>query len=96
MKITIKTNNQQREIIDGYCMPMNKRGEFDWMTDDDYDNATFFEYKGQYYYLGDFLRTPPTAFSDEWHAYLPDSFFSGVLIRVSACSDYVIAGTYCS
>lgn len=50
----------------------------DW-CDDNYIDG-FIYYKRTWYHVSEFVRTPD---HDEWHGYKGDSFFSGVLIRLS-------------
>lgn len=103
----IKTNNVPRSILYGYELTEKEKAEFDYL--DDVDNAQFFRFKGLLYDIGEFSRIisqgskrcHPTESDNPdfagWNGYLPDSFFSGVLIKW-ADPDYetLIVGVYTS
>lgn len=97
-KIKVITNNHWREHIYGFQLPDDVRKEFDYL--EDIEEKLFIHYKGKYY-LDEFMRIDDvmTLYSPEfkgWHGYMPDSFFSGLLIRYSKdCEQYQIA-TYFS
>ena len=95
----IKTNNVPRPILyaheltkrDIYALGMDKNE----LVEADNDGESFFRYKGWCYRLGDFMRIMHDEFKG-WHGYHSDSFFSGVLIKITDCGDSVIVGTYFS
>lgn len=91
--MNIITNNQPRPIIYGCELPEKVKRDFDYYDQNELDNATFFKYRGQYYDLGDFLRCGQECFAN-WHGYRSDSFFSGLLVRLSSCGDFVTVGSY--
>lgn len=90
----IIANNHWRDFIYGCDLPESVRADFDYMDSQDLDDANFIKYRGHWYHLGEFMHSsemPP-----DWHGYASDSFFSGVLIRISDdCEQYQIA-TYLS
>jgi hypothetical protein len=91
--MNIRTNNKPRHLIYGYELTEQERKDFDYLESEELDTSTFFRYKGQIYSLGDFMRCE----SDElknWHGYLSDSFFSGVLVRLSDCGESLVVATY--
>ena len=90
-KVTIITNNQPRDILYGFNLPEKYRKEFDYLTDEEYVDQTFFIYKRQAYSLREFMRTD--IFKD-WHGACSDSFFSGVLVKIINDGDSVIVGRY--
>ena len=90
----IKTNNVPRHILYGYEVPANQRKEFDWLSDEEFNEAEFVKYKGNYYALSEFnLYDHPDFPLDTWHGYYPYSYFSGILIEYKD-SDSVIVGQY--
>jgi len=98
MSLTITTNNQYRLLINGYELTTDERKDFDYYTEDEIDCATFFKFRGQVYDLGEFMRIdnhPDTEFS-AYAGYRSDSFFSGLLIKLSNCGDMVRVATYYS
>lgn len=93
----IVTNNVPRPVIYGYELSEKEKQEFDYL--DDIDNAQFFRYKGAVYDIGEFQRVTDTMENclgfNGWHAYLGDSFFSGIVVRyVGDCDDVIIGRWY--
>lgn len=57
----------------------------------------FFCYRKRWYHISDFMRISGSApFPEEWQGYYSDSYFSGVLIRVSSDGETYQAATYIS
>jgi len=88
----IITNNQWRNFLYGYELSESEKANFDWV--DDIDSADFIRYRGRLYQLGQFMRAPESL--EGWHGYHGDSFFSGVLIRVSSDGEQYQIATYIS
>ena len=96
--LQIITNHHERPFIYGYEVPESiMNDQFDWMDEEDTGDG-FIHYRGYWYHTSDFMRIdhhPDSEFSS-WHGYHSDSFFSGVLIKLSDdCETYQIA-TYIS
>lgn len=101
-EITIKTNNQERLVLDAYELTAEERTEFDYMDWDKLeageDSASFVRYRGWIYDLGDFqvesglLKGRQSTFPG-WHGFVSHSFFSGVLVRFTD-DDHVVMGRY--
>ena len=90
----IKTNNVPRHILYGYELPANQRKEFDWLSDEDYLQAEFVKYKGNYYALSEFMSCHNAAYPvSNWQGYFSHSYFSGILIKYKD-SESVIVGQY--
>ena len=109
-QITIKTNNQARDVLRSYDLTEKERLEFDYLDDEEIECASFFRYKGQVYDLSEFVRlverSKQVGFEhgcDEgspllkWHGIATESYFSGLLVRYadSDCES-VIVGRYYS
>lgn len=106
--LTVKTNNVPRECIMGQWLDgfgaMNPgslysklREQFDYLTEEEFDETDFFQYKGVWYSVSDFMRLDANSPFDNnrWDGYASDSYFSGVLMKY--CYDgTVIVGTYFS
>ena len=92
--LTIKTNNQPREILSGFALTEKERAEFDYL--ENIDESSFFRYRGTVYDLGEFMRIDNMPDFDGWHGYASDSFFSGILVKFTDCNDGVIVATYFS
>ena len=56
--------------------------EFGWIDEEDDYLDGYFQYRGSWYHIADFMLATDGPFSD-WHGYSCDTFFSAVLIRVS-------------
>ena len=91
----IKTDHKWKDFMYSYQLTEKEILELDHLTRDEIDSRSFIRYKGQIYDMGDFMRVP-----DQmggllgWHAYSSDSFFSGVVIKVSDDGDQYIIGAY--
>ena len=72
------------------------REQFDYLTEDQFDNNEFFQYKGHWYDVAEFMRIENnSAFGKQWDGYSSDSYFSGIVLKY--CYDgTVIVGTYFS
>ena len=94
--LTIITNNQYRNLMYGYELTKEEQKEFDYL--DDIEDSTYFKYKGQIYSLDNFMRIenhPDKEFSS-YDGYHSDSYFSGVLIKLSDCGEAVKVARYYS
>ena len=93
MRIT--TNNHWRQFKYRHEVPEHiLASEFDWTNEEDHSGG-FFQYKGWWYHLDDFMLSTDPAIADHWHGIHTDTFFSGVLIRLSDDGEqYQIATVY--
>lgn len=92
----IITNNVPRTLIFGFDLTAKERKEFDYLTDDEINDQSFFRYKGAVYHLGDIQRVerlPEDSPLNRWHGFAGDSFFSGIVIRL-VNDDQIIIGRY--
>lgn len=104
-ELTIKTNNQPRQPMSGLTLELfvgdkqaaKIRRQFDYLTDEEFENESFVTYKGFTYAMSDFMRINATSESPmyAWHGAAADSYFSGVLIKLCDDGD-VILGRYYS
>ena len=104
--VTIITNNVPRDILDGWDVPAQVRAEFDYVdwqaVEEGRDSVSFFQYKGEWYDLGDIPARSthvPTNEADPFHAWdgvASDSFFSGILVRYCDDHESIIVGRYYS
>lgn len=92
----IKTNNQWREFIYWNNLTEKEQLEFDYMDTEEQENATFLRYRNWVYSLDCFMRINKDSPFPKWDGYYSDSFFSGVLIKLSDddSSMYKIATYY--
>lgn len=83
--MTITTNNHWRDFVYRWDVPKKVLADqFDWTNDayekdGDYSDG-FIQYRGHWYHLADFMTTP----LDGWDGIATDSFFSGVVIKLSS------------
>lgn len=89
----IKSNNQFRFLLDWYELSLKEQAEFDW---EGVENDMYFRYRGQVYSLASFMRIDSNSplHCLNWHGSHGDSYFSGILIRLSDCNDAVVVGRY--
>lgn len=94
--MNIISNHQYRPIILGYELPEKEIPEFDFLSKEELEESSFFQYRGSYYYLGDFLRIANTEEMEGWDGYSSDSYFSGTLVKLSSDGETVKVGRYYS
>ena len=92
----IKTNNQWREFITWHDLTEKEQQEFDYMDTEEQENSTFLRYRKWVYSLDCFMRTNKESWSYGWDGYSSDSFFSGVLIKLSDDGSMYKIATYYS
>ena len=95
----IRTDHKWKPFVYRYDVPTKVLSDwFDYQDpEESYDG--FFQYRGHWYHLDQFMRIDkesPLALIGDWHGYASDSFFSGVLIRVSEDGGEYQIGTYIS
>ncbi len=105
-EVTIITNNHWNNFLYGYELPEKVKNDFDWIDIDEIEGHSFIKYRNCYYSLSDFMSFHNTVhygqapvkgdFGYGWDGYKGDSFFSGVIIKVSDCGDMYKIGTYLS
>ena len=97
--ITVKTNNVPRDLISAFQLSSAQytklRAEYDWMEDQDFDYAMFFNYRGQVYTLADFMRTEGDILRDGWQGILNETFFSGIVVKIIESCERIVVGRYC-
>lgn len=77
--LKIKTNNQWRPFKYRHDVPAKVLAkQFDWTNPEEYSDH-FICYRRHWYHIADFMRGGP----EGWDGIASDSYFSGVLIRVS-------------
>ena len=97
--LTVKTNNVPRDLISAFQLSgaqySKLRAEYDWMEDQDFDYAMFFEYRGQVYALADFMRTEGDILREGWQGILNETFFSGIVVKIIESCERIVVGRYC-
>ena len=91
----IKTDHKWKTLLYGYELTEKERREFDYLTADEIACGSFIRYKGLVYDVGDFMRVPNGMEGFRgWHGYSSDSFFSGIVVKISNDNDQYMIGTY--
>ena len=90
-EIEIITNNTPRPLIFGW--ELTKKEREDVRPNEDWAG---FRYRGVVYGLGEFMRIENNSHLEGWEGYSPETYFSGVLIKLSEGCDEVIVGRYYS
>lgn len=97
----IVSNNVPRQVFYGYELTDKERIEFDYLEEDELRERAFFKYKGETYDMGEFMRvTDVMALHNDqlkdWHGYMADSYFSGILVRYTDNDDEIVVGQFFS
>lgn len=91
----IYSNFKERELLSYWDIPEKvRKDQFDYLAEGE---GSFFKYKGTWYSLDQFMKiqNAPTAFQN-WDGYYNDSFFSGVLLKMSDDGYTCKVGTFIS
>ena len=94
----IKTNRHWYPLLNGWELTDAKLKDYSNL--DNYKDLEYFRYKKYLYLFHDFIafrgsNSSPDEFKG-WDAYMSDSFFSGVLIKLSIDHDAIQIATYFS
>jgi len=95
--LNIISNYHWRQFEYFFELSEKDKSELDWVKD---DTTLCFHYRGNVYSLDEFMRIDKRQFdnNDEfqnWDGYNPDSFFSGILIKINQeDNDYYQVATY--
>lgn len=97
MTMKIKTNHVWREFVYRSEVPAKiLRSQFDWTNEGHAKHGDYFDgfihYKGCWYHLADFMCGANMPGWDWAHG---DSYFSGVVIKLSKDGERYQIGTYC-
>ena len=101
MTLTIRTNNVPRDYSYGMEFSGKERKEmleqFDYLSEEEFNQQSFINYKGYWYDLGEFMRIDDNEGElGKWQGYRSDSYFSGIVVRYVENNERVVMGTYCS
>lgn len=97
MALKIITNNHERQFKYRNEVPDEVlSSDFDYQDEDTFDG--YFQYRGNWYHLDMFMRIDnhKDAVFSSWHGYSSDSFFSGIVIRISDDVETYQIGLYLS
>jgi len=95
MDLKIITDHKWHDFLYVYELTDKEQTEHaDTINSDDTLNC--FRYRGQVYFLEEFMRLENNDELENWHGYASDTFFSGVLIRISEDGERYQVGRYYS
>lgn len=89
MENTVITNHHYHRLLSPYELTEKELAEFDYL-DMEEQGLSFFRYRGQVYWLGDFMRIDHIK---EWHGMMSLGFFEAVLIALSDDGEAVKVAT---
>lgn len=90
--MTVITNNQYRHLVYRNDVPSKVLAEqFDYLDEDVVDG--FFVYKNEWYHINDFMAYPESS-KKNWDGYSPDTYFSGIAIKLSDDMESIKVGRY--
>jgi hypothetical protein len=94
--VTIKTDNKWKPFVYRHDVPSKVlASQFDYQNPEDVSDG-FFKYRGYWYHLDGFLWFSELAEFKGWHGYASDSYFSGLVIKLSKDGESYMVGTYTS
>lgn len=100
MATTIKTNNVPRDYSYGMEFSGKERQEmleqFDYLSEEEFNQQSFIKYKGYWYDLGEFMRVDSQSELCKWQGYRSDSISTGIVVRYVEDNERIVMGTYCS
>mgnify|MGYP003643733600 CR=1 FL=1 len=96
----VRTNNHDRNFSYRYDVPASVLERYDYLDDDESFDG-WICYKDNWYHMSDFMAVHnpvhnpnPPEWLQPWDGYSSDSFFSGVIIKVSDDMETYRIGTY--
>jgi hypothetical protein len=97
--LQITTNNQPRELISAFelntAQHKELRKQFDYLSDEEFDCAMFFNYKGETYCLSDFIRIySGDLLVKGWQGMHSWCASAGLLVKIVDSCQSVIVGSY--
>jgi hypothetical protein len=96
MAITIKTDNKWKPFVYRHDVPAKViASQFAYQNPEE-ELDGFFKYRGYWYHLDGFMECGGMPELKGWHGYASDSFYSGVVIKISSDGESYMVGTYMS
>ncbi len=94
----IITDHKWKNFLFGYELPATVKTDFDYIDADEIESHDFIKYRGVFYDPSDIMRieeTSPLALFG-YHGCHGDSYFSGILIKISDDGEQYQIATYIS
>ncbi|WOK01503.1 hypothetical protein [Pseudomonas phage UF_RH7] len=93
---TVITLSEACPIIYGHELPENVREDYDYISDDELPETSFFKIEGVYHCISDFVKSDTYA-AQGFHGIAGETAFSSILIGViDGDSDHLKVGRVCS
>ena len=95
MPVTVITDRKWKQFKYRSDVPAKVLADrFDWLDDEIEDG--FFCYRGYWHHTSEFMSVTGMVDLAGWHGYSSDSYFSGVLIKLSRDGEEYMVGRYYS
>lgn len=94
--LLVRSDNRWKDFVYGADVPQRVlKSDFDWVDDAEVSDG-FFKHQGTWYHLSQFERVPPGSGLKEagWDGYHPNSFSTGVVVKVSSDGEQYKVGSY--
>jgi hypothetical protein len=96
MALKIKTDNRWHHFIHHSDVPnVVLHSQYEHLDEEESADG-FFQYKKYWYHLSDFMHAANMHEFAGWDGYASDSYFSGVVIKLSRDGEQYKVGTYTS
>lgn len=93
-KLTITTDRKWKDLCYAHDVPVKVlKEQFDHLED---PVDGFIKYRRAWYHASDFLRVDKGSPLEGWHGYLNETYFSGIVIRLSDDGEQYQIGTFYS
>jgi hypothetical protein len=94
-ELHIRTDNRWKNFVYGADVPDKIKKENYGHLDEESLHDGFLRYLGRWYHMSDFSLIPKGFIADAgWDGYHPDSFSSGVVLKVAPDGESYRVGTY--
>ena len=93
----VRTDHKWKSLKYGYELPKNQRKQFNYLSDEEFDTHNFVKYRRSYYDVNEFMAIPNRSSSDlgAWDGYHGETYFSGIVIKLSSDGErYKIGEAY--
>lgn len=92
--VDIRTNNVHRPFAYRHEVPLKVLRDQFLHLEDEIDG--FIKYRGYWYHSSDFMSLQHNSDLSNWDGYISDTYFSGIVIRITNGGNSCIMGRYYS
>lgn len=91
----VRTDHKWKLLKYGYELSKKQRKQFDYLSDEEFDTHNFVKYRNSYYDVNEFMRVPKHSDMPGWDGYHGETYFSGIVIKLSSDGErYKIGEAY--